>query len=80
VLRRVVAAVDQQVGAGHEARRVAGKKDGRLADLVRLAQALQQMLRSAVRLAVSISPKRFTKRSVSTAPGDKVLTRTFCAA
>ena len=45
-LRRVVAAVDQQVGAGHEARRVACKKDGGLGDLVRLAEALQQMLRA----------------------------------
>ena len=34
----------------------------------------------AMRRAVSMSPKRRTSRSVSTAPGESVLTRTFCAA
>ncbi len=45
-LRRVVAAVDQEVGAGHEARRVAGKKDRGLRDFLGLAEPLQQMLRA----------------------------------
>ena len=81
LLRRVVAAVDQQVGAGHEARRVAGKKDRGRGDLVRLAEPLQQMLRSGRCAAPfpcrrSASPAgRFRPR-----PATSVLTRMFCAA
>src|SRR5437016_9390572 len=44
-LDRVVAAVDQQVGTGHEARCVAREKHRGSGDLVRLAEPSEQMLR-----------------------------------
>src|SRR5690242_6269051 len=43
-LGRVVAAVDQEVGAGHEARRVARKENRGLCNFLGLAESLQQML------------------------------------
>src|SRR2546423_13971002 len=42
---RVVAAVDQQVGAGHETRRIAGEKHRGCGDLVRTAEPSEQMPR-----------------------------------
>ena len=71
----VIAAVDQKIGTCHEARRVARQKDGRTRNFFWLASFRSKCFGPAICRAVSMSPKRITKRSVSTAPGDNVLTR-----
>ena len=52
-LSRVVTAVDQKIGAGHEARRIACKEDRGLGNFLRLAEPLKQVLRAGC------SPCRF---------------------
>ena len=77
---RVVAAVDQHVGAGHEARRVAREEQRGRGDLFRLAEPAEQMLRAGdTPRGLHVAEPRIS-RSVSTAPGESVLTRMFRAA
>src|SRR5882724_9863273 len=79
-LDRGVAAVDEQIAAGHERRGVAGQIEGGAGDLLGQPEPASRCLGPMFFRASSMSFQRRSIRRVSMAPGEIVLARMFCAA